>query len=85
MLAKAGATQVIFDKDRGLEILVRALGGQYSALRYGQPTGFNPLALADTPLQREFLRVWLQSLVVRPGQGLSVREEADLEQALEAA
>jgi type IV secretion system protein VirB4 len=82
MLAKAGATQVIFDKDRGLEILVRALGGQYSALRYGQPTGFNPLALADTPLQREFLRVWLQSLVVRPGQGLSVREEADLEQAL---
>jgi type IV secretion system protein VirB4 len=82
MLAKAGATQVIFDKDRGLEILVRALGGQYSPLRYGQPTGFNPLALADSPLQREFLRVWLQSLVARPGQGLSVREEADLEQAL---
>jgi type IV secretion system protein VirB4 len=82
MLAKAGATQVIFDKDRGLEILVRALGGQYSPLRYGEPTGFNPLALADTPLHREFLRVWLQALVARPGQGLSVREEADLEQAL---
>ena len=46
MLAKAGATQVIFDKDRGLEILVRALGGAYAPLKFGQPTGFNPLALA---------------------------------------
>ena len=31
MLARQGATQVIFDKDRGLEILVRALGGHVSA------------------------------------------------------
>ena len=29
LLVKQGATQVVFDKDRGLEILVRALGGQY--------------------------------------------------------
>ena len=82
MLAKAGATQVIFDKDRGLEILVRALGGAYAPLKYGQPTGFNPLALPDSPMQREFLRVWLRALVARPGQALTVREEADLEQAL---
>jgi type IV secretion system protein VirB4 len=82
MLAKAGATQVIFDKDRGLEILVRALGGAYAPLKVGQPTGFNPLALPDSALQREFLRVWLRALVARPGQALSVREEADLEQAL---
>ena len=33
MLAKLGATQVIFDKDRGLEILVRAMGGRYRPLR----------------------------------------------------
>ena len=82
MLAKAGARQVIFDKDRGLEILVRALGGEYAPLKVGQPTGFNPLALADSPLQREFLRTWLRALVARPGQALTVREEADLEQAL---
>jgi type IV secretion system protein VirB4 len=82
MLAKHGATQVIFDKDRGLEILVRALGGAYASLKVGQPTGFNPLALPDSPLQREFLRVWLRALVARPGHVLTVREEADLEQAL---
>ena len=34
LLLKHGATQVVFDKDRGLEILVRALGGQYLALRF---------------------------------------------------
>ena len=82
MLAKAGATQVIFDKDRGLEILVRALGGEYAPLKVGEPTGFNPLALPDSPLQREFLRLWLRSLVARPERALTVREEADLEQAL---
>ena len=41
-----GVTQVVFDKDRGLEILVRALGGDYLPLKNGMPTGFNPLQLA---------------------------------------
>ncbi len=38
MLARQGVTQVLFDKDRGLEILVRALGGEYLPLRNGVPT-----------------------------------------------
>ena len=50
-LRRQGATQVIFDKDRGLEILVRALGGEYCPLKNGEPTGFNPLKLSPTPLQ----------------------------------
>ena len=82
MLAKAGATQVVFDKDRGLEILVRAMGGSYRPLRFGVPTGFNPLALPADAETREFLREWLKTLASRPGRGLTVREEADLEQAL---
>ena len=82
MLAKLGATQVVFDKDRGLEILVRALGGRYRALRFGRPTGFNPLALPDGPEHRAFLAEWLAVLASRPQRGLTVREEADLEQAL---
>ncbi len=32
MLDRQGVTQVVFDKDRGLEILVRALGGEYFPL-----------------------------------------------------
>jgi type IV secretion system protein VirB4 len=80
MLSRQGATQVIFDKDRGLEILVRALGGEYLPLKSGAPTGFNPLRLAASPTNTEFLKVWLRSLL--RGSQLSAREEADLDQAL---
>ena len=79
---RQGATQIIFDKDRGLEILVRALGGEYCALKNGEPTGFNPLKLPPTPLNVEFLKSWLRVLV-RPATGsLTVRQQADLDQAL---
>lgn len=81
MLARQNVTQVIFDKDHGLEILVRALGGDYLPLRNGQPTGFNPLQLRDTPANLEFLKVWLRTLV-RAAVALSAREEADLDHAL---
>jgi len=82
MLQKLGASQVIFDKDRGLEILVRAMGGRYRPLKFGEPTGFNPLALPDGAQHREFLKEWLRVLAARGDRALTVREEADLEQAL---
>jgi type IV secretion system protein VirB4 len=81
MLARQDVTQVVFDKDRGLEILVRALGGTYLPLKNGAPTGFNPLQLSPTPTNVEFLKLWLRSLV-RGSSSLSVREEADLDHAL---
>jgi len=81
MLSRQGATQVIFDKDRGLEILTRALGGTYLPLKNGVPTGFNPLQLPPTPSNVEFLKIWLRALV-RGTAPLSVREEADLDLAL---
>ncbi|MGH8261300.1 MAG: VirB4 family type IV secretion/conjugal transfer ATPase, partial [Steroidobacteraceae bacterium] len=81
MLARRNVTQVIFDKDHGLEILVRALGGVYLPLRNGQPTGFNPLQLPETPANLEFLKAWLRALVRAPA-ALSAREEADLDHAL---
>jgi type IV secretion system protein VirB4 len=83
MLEQQGVTQIIFDKDRGLEILVRALGGEYLPLSNGVPTGFNPLQLPATATHVEFLKSWLRALV-RPVQGraLTAREEADLDLAL---
>jgi type IV secretion system protein VirB4 len=83
MLDRQGATQVIFDKDRGLEILVRALGGEYLPLCNGVPTGFNPLQLPATAVHVEFLKTWLRALVRPAGaRVLAAREEADLDQAL---
>lgn len=81
MLSREGATQVIFDKDRGLEILVRAIGGTYLPLKNGVPTGFNPLQLPPTAPNIEFLKSWLRALV-RGSSPLSVREEGDLDHAL---
>jgi type IV secretion system protein VirB4 len=89
MLTKFGCTQVIIDKDRGLEILVRALGGEYLPLKNGIATGCNPLQLPPTPANVDFLKGWLRLLVqthaAEAGVGAStlpVREEADLELAL---
>jgi type IV secretion system protein VirB4 len=73
---------VLFDKDRGLEILVRALGGEYCPLKNGEPTGFNPLKLPPTALNIEFLKSWLRVLVRPAAGGLSVRQQADLDSAL---
>jgi type IV secretion system protein VirB4 len=86
MLTKFGCTQVIIDKDRGLEILVRALGGEYLPLKIGIPTGCNPLQLPPTPANVDFLKSWLRLLAQsHAGEGaaiLPVREESDLEIAL---
>jgi len=78
------ATQVIFDKDEGLHILVQALGGRYLPLKNGVPTGCNPLQLDDAVADNvEFMRQWLRRLVMRtPTDTLSVRQEDDLDQAL---
>jgi len=81
LLARQGVNQVIFDKDRGLEILVRALSGAYLPLRNGLPTGFNPLQLPPTPPNVEFLKVWVRSLVRGPSP-LTTREQVDLDHAL---
>jgi type IV secretion system protein VirB4 len=83
MLTKFGCTQVIIDKDRGLEILVRALRGEYLPLKNGIPTGCNPLQLPPTPANVDFLKSWLR-LLAQNGQGaamLPVREESDLVRA----
>lgn len=80
LLMEQGATQVIFDKDYGLEILVRALGGRYFPLKNGEPTGFNPLQLEPTPSTIEFQKSWLRMLV--RGAPLTTREQTDLDQAL---
>ncbi len=58
---------ILFDKDRGAEVFVRGIGGTYSRIAAGHPTGFNPLALADSPATRAFLRDWLGVLLAAHG------------------
>ncbi|SEN77930.1 type IV secretion system protein VirB4 [Sphingomonas gellani] len=62
-----GPRLVFFDKDRGAEIFLRAIGGHYARLTPGEPTGMNPLALPDTPANQAFLRDWLAVLLQADG------------------
>ena len=58
---------ILFDKDRGAEVFIRGIGGTYSRIAAGHPTGFNPLALPDSPANRTFLRDWLGVLLAASG------------------
>jgi type IV secretion system protein VirB4 len=65
---KAGAQVVFFDKDRGGEILARAVGGSYLVLPSGRPSGLAPLkALDGSPENIEFLTRLVKSLIVADG------------------
>ncbi len=72
---------ILFDKDRGAELFVRGIGGRYDRIRAGEPTGFNPLALPDSPANRAFLRDWLQVLLKANGP----EEDATIAAAVDAA
>ncbi len=76
---------VYFDKDRGAEIFIRAIGGDYTIVRAGHPTGLNPLLLPDTPENRSFLRDWLKLLITSDeGNSLSPYETEIITDAINA-
>ncbi len=59
---RSGAQAVVWDKDRGLEILVRAMGGSYLPLR--MPTGLSLLkGLDDTEDNRAFQARLVRGLI----------------------
>ena len=58
---------ILFDKDRGAEVFLRGIGGTYSRIAAGYPSGFNPLSLPDTETNRAFLRDWLGVLLAATG------------------
>ena len=75
----------LFDKDRGAEIFVRAVGGDYTVVRPDRPTGFNPLRLPDTPVNRAFLRDWLAMLTtIGTDTKLRADEQAAIAEAVDA-
>ena len=74
-----------FDRDRGAELFIRAIGGWYASLRPGEPSGLNPLQLPDTPSNRTFLRDWLATLLRPPdGLTLSATDQAVIAEAVAA-
>jgi len=95
LLAQARRFQpriVFFDKDRGAELFMRAIGGGYDVLRPGTPSHLNPLQLADTPENRRFLIDWVSrlatgtadSLAGSGGEPLGAAEQQQIKEAVDA-
>ena len=74
-----------FDRDRGAELFIRAIGGWYGAFQPAAPSGLNPLQLSDTPANRTFLRDWLAVLARSPdGTPISATDQAVIAEAVAA-
>ncbi len=64
---RIGARLFFFDKDQGLEMAVRALGGCYNTILAGIPTGLNPLQTETDKRGQAWLTDWLATLLSRGG------------------
>ena len=60
-----------FDKDRGAEIFIKALGGIYTVIEARTSAHLNPLLLDDTPDNRTFISDWFRQLVSTNGESIS--------------
>ncbi len=71
-----------FDKDRGAEIFIRAIGGVYTQIDPGVNCGLNPLQLQDTGDNRTFILEWLKVLVSSNGEAVTAEDNKILSQAV---
>jgi len=80
-----GLRAIFFDKDRGAEIGIRAMGGKYYALKRGEPTGFNPFQFRATEENLMFCEKLVRQLVKSQDARalpLSAAEESDISRAV---
>ncbi len=73
----------MFDKDRGAEIFVRALNGNYTHIDPSKRCYFNPLQLDDSPENRSFIGEWLASLIAVNEEPLTADEQHLVQGAVE--
>jgi type IV secretion system protein VirB4 len=81
MAMKYGLTGVVYDKDRGTEIAIRAMGGRYTVFRRGVPTGLNPFQLDPDEAVLDFWERLVRRLV-HTGTLLSAKDELDISRAV---
>lgn len=59
---------IVFDKDQGFEMPIRALGGDYTPVKMGENTGFNPFEAESDERGAAWLTDWLEAML-RPKDG----------------
>lgn len=75
-------TTVVWDKDRGMQVTIMALGGSYFPLKFGRPTGWAPYQMEPTRANLAFMRRFTAFLASRRGESISTRQYAEIEQAV---
>ena len=70
-----------FDKDRGMEAAIRALGGRYSAIHPEDLAGFNPFKAATDVHNQAWLRDWIAAKL---GRAATPRERRRIAEAVTA-
>ncbi len=73
---------ILFDKDKGAELAIRAMGGGYLTIENGKPSGINPFQLEANEKNIQFLIRWTKNLISKDGQPISAHEERRLELAV---
>lgn len=73
---------VLFDKDLGASVGVRAMGGRYYPLKNGVPSGLNPFHMEPTPNNLTFLESLIKQLVKHDGLPLTPKQEREIAQAI---
>lgn len=76
---------IYFDKDRGVQLLIEAMGGDYHIINPDQPGFMNPLQLPDTPYHRQFLAQWLATLLTSNGETLGATDVDRIHNAVEGS
>lgn len=75
-------TCVLFDKDLGAAVGVRAMGGRYYPLKNGVPSGFNPFQMDPTPNNLTFLERLVKQLVKHEGLPITPRQDREISAAI---
>ncbi len=73
----------ILDKDRGMDIFVRALDGDYFAIEEGVPTGINPFQFNDSPKLRDFLNDLVVTCATDKDTNCSSEEQNQIKNAID--
>ena len=73
---------ILFDKDLGASVGVRAMGGRYYPLKNGVTSGLNPFQLEPTPNNILFLTQLVKHLVKHESLPLTPRQEHEISEAI---
>ena len=77
-------TTVFFDKDRGAEINIRALGGEYYTVKTGEPSGWNPFYLPKNKRNLAMVKSLIKLLVTRNSETITSLDETVISESVNA-